>query len=290
MEEVVRITAALIDLERVRALPAGGTVRIARDARVTPDAGREALRRGIRLLRGSLQRDPETQSGPETQRDPEPTDLARYIDHTLLAADAGARQIDALCDEARVHGFAAVCVHGCWVARCAARLADSPVVVCSVVAFPLGAMASAAKAAEAAGCVADGAREVDVVLNLGALRSGEQDLVRADLTGVAEVCHAGGALLKVILETALLTREEKVLACQLALEAGADYVKTSTGFGPGGASVEDVALLRACVGPDWGVKASGGIRDAVQAWALIAAGATRLGTSASGAIVESSRA
>ena len=283
MDEDVCISAALIDLERVRALPVGGTVRIARDARVTPDAGREALRRGIRLLRGSLPRDPETQAGPE------PTDLARYIDHTLLAADAGARQIDALCDEARVHGFAAVCVHGCWVARCAERLADSPVVVCSVVAFPLGAMAPAAKVAEAAGCVADGAREVDVVLNLGALRSGDHALVRADLTGVAEVCHAGGALLKVILETALLTREEQVLACQLALEAGSDYVKTSTGFGPGGASVEDVALLRACVGPDWGVKASGGIRDAVQAWAMIAAGATRLGTSASVAMVESSR-
>jgi len=277
MDDAARISTTFMDLQRVTELPAGGTVRIAIGARVTPDASREALRRGIRLLRGAL---------PQVV---EPTDLAPYLDHTLLAADASARQIDALCDEAREHGFASVCVHGCWVARCAERLADSAVAVCSVVAFPLGAMASAAKAAEAAGCVADGAREVDVVLNLGALRSGDQDLVRADLTGVAEVCHAGGALLKVILETGVLDREEKVLACRLALEAGADFVKTSTGFGPGGATVEDVALLRACVGPEWGVKASGGIRDADRARAMIAAGATRIGTSGSVAIVEGSR-
>lgn len=277
MDVGVRITAMRIDLELVRGLPVDGTVHISPHARVTVDAGREARGKGIRLLRG----------GP--RQCAEPTDLAPYLDHTLLAVDAGASQIDALCDEARVHGFASVCVSGCWVSRCAERLADSPVAVCSVVAFPMGAMASAAKAAEAAGCVADGAREVDVVLNLGALRDGDQELVRADLMGVAEVCHAGGALLKVILETGVLTREEKVLACGLALEAGADYVKTSTGFGPGGATIEDVALLRACVGPEWGIKASGGIRDVVQARAMIAAGATRLGTSASVAIVEGLR-
>jgi deoxyribose-phosphate aldolase len=213
--------------------------------------------------------------------------LARLIDHTLLAPDAGPAQIERLCSEALEQRFAAVCVHGCWVRRCAEQLAGSGIAVCAVVGFPLGAMASEVKAYEAQRALADGAREIDMVLNLGALKSGEHEYVRREIAELAGLCHGAGALLKVILETALLTDAQKVAACGLARAADADFVKTSTGFAPGGATVEDVALLRRSVGPAMGIKAAGGVRDAETARALLAAGATRLGSSASVAIVSS---
>jgi deoxyribose-phosphate aldolase len=211
--------------------------------------------------------------------------LARRIDHTLLRPEATASEIDVLCDEAARHGFASVCVHGIWVGRCAERLLGSRVAVCAVAGFPLGGMASEAKSFEARCAIEDGAREIDMVLAIGALKSGDDRLVREDISAVAEVCRSRGALLKVILETALLTEEEKARACTIAKAAGADFVKTSTGFSKGGATVADVSLLRRIVGPELGVKASGGIRDAKTALEMIRAGATRLGTSSSVRIV-----
>lgn len=212
--------------------------------------------------------------------------IASFIDHTILKPDATLAQIEALCAEAREYGFAAVCVNGCWVAQCAQLLRDSQVKVCAVIGFPLGAMAGKAKCFEAGTCIGDGAREIDMVLNIGALKSGRPDLVLSDIRAVAQICHEQGALLKVILETALLSQEEKTAACRLCEEGGADFVKTSTGFGGGGATVEDVALMRSCVGARVRVKASGGIRDYKTARAMIDAGAARIGASASVAIVK----
>jgi deoxyribose-phosphate aldolase len=215
--------------------------------------------------------------------------LASLIDHTQLAPDAGPEQIDRLCSEALEHGFAAVCVHGAWVRRCAQALAGSSVAVCAVVGFPLGAMASAAKLFEARQALDDGATEIDMVLAIGALKAGAQDYVQREIAAIAELCHARAARLKVILETALLSDAEKVAACRIACAAGADFVKTSTGFARQGATVHDVALLRRSVGPTLGVKASGGVRDEAVARALLEAGATRLGASASVAIVSGAR-
>jgi deoxyribose-phosphate aldolase len=217
---------------------------------------------------------------------PELKDLASYFDHTLLKPDATLAEIDQLCAEALAHHFASVCVNGCHVARCAEILAGSGVLVCSVIGFPLGAMASEVKAYEARRAIEDGACEIDMVINVGALKSGSDACVERDIAGVAETCHKLGARLKVILETALLTDAEKERGCRLAKSAGADFVKTSTGFAKGGATVEDVALMRRVVGPTLGVKAAGGVRDPATAEALIAAGATRIGASASVAIVE----
>lgn len=214
---------------------------------------------------------------------PDRRSLARLLDHTLLKPDATGAEIERLCGEARRLGFATVCVHPSWVELCVRLLEGSGVGVCAVVGFPLGATTSAVKAAEAREAAANGARELDMVLHLGALKSGDDAAVLEDIRAVRAAVP--GRTLKVILETGLLSREEKVRACLLAREAGADFVKTSTGFGPGGATVEDVRLLRETVGPRMGVKASGGIRDAAAAAAMIAAGATRLGTSASVAIV-----
>lgn len=211
-------------------------------------------------------------------------DLARTIDHTLLKPDATAAQIDRLCDEARAHDFAAVCVNPCWVARCAARLRGSRVAVCTVIGFPLGANETTVKAEEARRALAAGAAEVDMVVNLGALKGGDQAAVQDDIAAVRAA--AAGATLKVIIETALLTDAEKTTVCRLAVAAGADFVKTSTGFAAGGATAADVALMRAAVGPECGVKASGGIRDRAAALAMLAAGADRLGTSAGVAIVQ----
>lgn len=212
--------------------------------------------------------------------------LAARIDHTLLRPEATPADIDRLCEEALRYGCAAVCVNPIYVARAAARLAGTPIKVATVVGFPLGASLTATKVAEAALALSQGAREIDVVMPIGLLKAGEIEMVRADLQAVAAVCHAAGALCKVILETGLLTPEEKTLAARLAVEAGADFVKTSTGFGPGGATAEDVALLRRVVGPSIGVKAAGGIRTAEQAIAMLEAGASRLGTSATVAILE----
>lgn len=209
--------------------------------------------------------------------------LNKYIDHTLLKPEATAEMIDKLCEEAKTYDFASVCVNPYWVKRAAERLAGTDVKVCTVVGFPLGATTRAVKAAETRDAIANGATEIDMVLNVGALKSGDLQTVKEDVAAVVEA--AGGVLVKVILETGLLTDEEKVTACQLCVEAGAHYVKTSTGFGPGGATVEDIALMRKTVGPDIGVKASGGVRDRAAALAMIEAGATRIGASAGIAIV-----
>ena len=211
------------------------------------------------------------------------------IDHTLLAPGATRDEVRRLCAEAVTHGFGAVCVNGVWVAEAARALEGSEVRVCAVVGFPLGASAAGAKRFEAERALEDGAVEIDMVLDLGALKSGDDARARDDVRSVAEAVHARGGLLKVIVETGLLDEDEKVRACRLAVEAGADYVKTSTGFGPGGATVDDVALMRRTVGPDVGVKASGGIRSFEDATALVAAGATRLGTSRGVSIVSDSR-
>lgn len=205
--------------------------------------------------------------------------VARMIDHTNLRPEASRDQIVQLCREAREFEFAAVCVNPSYVALAASQLGDSPVKVATVVGFPLGATMTAVKRFEAAEALRLGAREIDMVLNVGALKSGDRNLVLSDIREVAETVHSKSALLKVILETGLLTDEEKTTACQLCVEAGADFVKTSTGFLGGGATVADVALMRRMVGPEIGVKASGGIRTADDCRAMITAGANRIGTS-----------
>jgi deoxyribose-phosphate aldolase len=209
-----------------------------------------------------------------------PLDMARYIDHTLLKPEATSAEIDQLCREAEQYGFASVCINPTWVKRAAEMLRGTTVPVCTVIGFPLGANTSEIKAMEARRALRDGAREVDMVLNIGALKSGDHDAVLKDIEKVVDAAHEVGALCKVILETALLTDEEKVIASALAKKARADFVKTSTGFGPGGATVYDVALMRETVGPDMGVKASGGVRTTGDAEDMIAAGATRIGASA----------
>lgn len=214
-----------------------------------------------------------------------PLDVARYIDHTLLAADATADDIDLLCSEAEQYGFASVCINPTWVKRAAKNLRGTKVPVCSVIGFPLGATTTEIKATEARKALREGAREIDMVINVGALKSGDHELVYHDIVKVVDAAHETGAICKVILETALLTDEEKVIASALAKRARADFVKTSTGFGPGGATVYDVALMRETVGPDMGVKASGGVRTAHDAEDMIAAGATRIGASAGVQIV-----
>ena len=214
-----------------------------------------------------------------------PGDLARYIDHTLLRPDAVAGDIDRLCAEAAEHRFAAVCINPTWVRRAAENLRGTDVTVASVIGFPFGAATSEVKALEARRAIRDGAREIDMVINIGALKSGQLDLVREDIARVSDACHEGGAVNKVIIEAALLTDEEKVIVCRLAQQAKADMVKTSTGYAKGGATVFDVALMRETVGPKMGVKAAGGIRTAEDVQDMIAAGATRIGASAGVSIV-----
>jgi deoxyribose-phosphate aldolase len=217
---------------------------------------------------------------------PSPASIAAIIDHTLLRPDATSADIDRLCAEALEFRFAAVCVNPYWVARAASPLSGQATVkLACVVGFPLGATPADVKAFEAGRAVADGATEIDMVINLGALKSGDTEAVRSDIGQVVRVCSAHGAAVKVILETALLTELEKEEACGAALQAGAAFVKTSTGFGPRGATVEDVRLLRRLVGNTAGVKASGGIRDLRTLVALIEAGADRIGTSAGVRIV-----
>jgi deoxyribose-phosphate aldolase len=216
-------------------------------------------------------------------------DVAKYIDHTILKPDASQDQIAQLCYEARKYSFAAVCVNPSYVKLCAQLLQGSPVHVCTVVGFPLGATPPEVKAYETQQAISDGATEVDMVINVGALKSKDYALVERDIATVARTCHAGGAILKVIIEAALLSDEEKVIACQLSKAAGADYVKTSTGFGPGGATVQDVALMRRAVGPGIGVKAAGGIGSLEDAKAMVAAGATRIGASAGVRIMQEAK-
>ncbi|MFH0751091.1 MAG: deoxyribose-phosphate aldolase [Chloroflexota bacterium] len=214
-----------------------------------------------------------------------PGDLARYIDHTLLRPDASAADIDRLCAEAAEHRFAAVCINPTWVRRAADNLRGTEVSVASVIGFPFGAATSEVKALEARRAIRDGAREIDMVINIGALKSGMLDAVREDIARVSDACREAGAANKVIIETALLTDEEKVIACRLARQARADMVKTSTGYASGGATVFDVALMRETVGPKMGVKAAGGIRTVEDVQEMIAAGATRIGASAGVKIV-----
>lgn len=212
--------------------------------------------------------------------------IAGLIDHTILRPDATADDVRKVCAEARKFNFASVCVNPCWIDLVAAELKGSPVKVCTVVGFPLGATPAAVKVFETETAVRAGAQEVDMVINVGALKSGDHDLVKKDIESVAQAAHRGGAILKVIIETALLTDNEKAIACTLAKLAGADFVKTSTGFAKGGATAADVALMRSVVGPDLGVKASGGIRTIEDVRAMAAAGASRIGASASVKIIE----
>jgi deoxyribose-phosphate aldolase len=216
--------------------------------------------------------------------------IAGMIDHTILKADATRDDIVKICREARQYGFASVCVNPYWVPLVKSELAGSPVKVCTVVGFPLGATSTEAKVAETAAALRAGAQEIDMVINVGALRSGEHEAVKADIAEVVKVSHAAGAIVKVILETALLDDSQKAVASTLSKLAGADFVKTSTGFGPSGATAHDVALMRATVGPGMGVKASGGIRTWDDFKAMAAAGATRIGASASVKIVEAAAA
>ncbi|PKO12512.1 MAG: deoxyribose-phosphate aldolase [Chloroflexi bacterium HGW-Chloroflexi-10] len=213
-------------------------------------------------------------------------DLSSYIDHTLLKQNATSEQIMELCAEARQYHFASVCINPTHVRLGAELLRNSGVKVCTVIGFPLGANTTATKVFETLDAIANGATEIDMVINIGALKSGDFTLVAHDIREICQATHAGGALLKVIIETCLLTEEEKVIACLLAKEAGADYVKTSTGFSTNGATPEDVALMRRVVGPELGVKAAGGVRSRADALQMIEAGATRLGASAGVKIVQ----
>ena len=214
--------------------------------------------------------------------------IASYIDHTVLAADATEEKILKLCNEAKEWKFASVCVNTCWTKFCADQLKGTGVNVCTVVGFPLGAMRTKAKAFEAKCAVEEGATEVDMVINIGLLKNHKDDLVEADIRAVKQAC--GDKVLKVIIEACLLTDEEKVRACELSVKAGADFVKTSTGFSKWGAKVEDVALMRKTVGDKAGVKAAGGIRTYEDAVKMIEAGANRLGCSAGIAIVQGAEA
>ena len=212
--------------------------------------------------------------------------IAKLIDHTILKPDATAADVRKVCAEAKKYSFASVCVNPCWVPLVASELAGTPVKVCTVVGFPLGATSTEAKVAETEVVVRVGAHEVDMVINIGALKGGDHDAVKKDIQAVAESCHRGGAILKVIIEAALLNDNEKAIACTLAKLAGADFVKTSTGFAAHGATAHDVALMRNVVGPDIGVKAAGGIRTIEELRQMAAAGASRIGASASVKIIE----
>jgi deoxyribose-phosphate aldolase len=214
-----------------------------------------------------------------------PLELAHYIDHTVLKPDAAEQAIQQLCVEARQHRFVSVCVQPCWVSLAAALLEDSGVLVCTVIGFPHGANTTVVKAFEAEEAIRQGAQELDMVINVGAVKSQQMQAVERDILSVVSVAHDVGAHVKVILECALLTLPEKRLVTEIVAGSGADFVKTSTGFGPHGATVEDVRLLREIAGERCGVKAAGGIRDLQTALAMIEAGADRLGTSASLAIV-----
>lgn len=211
--------------------------------------------------------------------------LAKYIDHTQLKPDTTKEKIDQIVNEAKEYEFASVCVNPYWVSYCYDKLKTTSVKVCTVIGFPLGATTTAIKVNETKQAIKDGATEVDMVINVGALKSGDDETVKADIEAVVRAAEEK-ALTKVIIETSLLTKDEKIRACKLAKQAGADYVKTSTGFSGGGATVEDIRLMREVVGPDMGVKASGGVRDLPTTKAMIKAGATRIGASAGVSIIK----
>lgn len=211
--------------------------------------------------------------------------ITKLIDHTILAADATKEDVMRICQEAKQYGFASVCIQPSWVKFVSEQLMSTDVKVCTVIGFPLGATSTRAKAYEAEVALEDGAEELDMVINIGALKSGEYELVKADIAAVCKVVQKP-AIVKVIIETALLTDEEKKIACTLAKEAGADFVKTSTGFSTAGATTKDIELMRAVVGPNLGVKASGGIRTYNDIQKMVAAGANRIGASSGVAIIE----
>ena len=217
---------------------------------------------------------------------PDDPKVGRYVDHTLLKPDATSDQIAQLCYEARKYEFASVCVNPTHVKLCAELLTGSPVKVCTVIGFPLGASSPEVKSFETETALRDGATEIDMVINIGALKDKDFDLVARDINGVVRMAHASGAIVKVIIETALLDDDEKVTACLLSKEAGADFVKTSTGFSGGGATIEDISLMRRVVGPEMGVKASGGVKTYEDARSMVEAGATRIGASAGVKIVQ----
>ena len=223
---------------------------------------------------------PSSSNGPDASEN-----LAAFIDHTLLAPEASRADILRLCAEAAEHHFKSVCVNPLWVETAKKALLGTGVLTCTVIGFPLGTHNTDVKVFEARGATMDGAEEVDMVIDIAAARALDKDTLVSDISAVAEVVHAEDAVLKVIIETSLLSDDEKVLACQAAVEAGADFVKTSTGFNGGGATAQDVALMRQTVGPELGVKASGGVRTREKALEMIAAGATRIGTSSGVAIV-----
>lgn len=223
---------------------------------------------------------------PSTGTQQVPGNIASFIDHTLLKPEASEADILKVCSEAAEYRFKSVCVNPLWVKTVKTALKGSGVLTCSVVGFPLGATPTDVKTFEARGAVLDGADEIDMVINIAAARAGDKGALVEDITAVAEAVHASDAILKVIIETALLDDDQKILACKAAVEGGADFVKTSTGFNGGGATAEDIALMRRTVGPDLGVKASGGVRSLADAQAMIAAGATRIGASSGVAIVK----
>ena len=272
------VLIALEEQEQAHNVPAGGTCKVdcANGICVTTCYDRigQVVSAGAHRLTSTLGNIP-----------PDP-DLASMIDHTLLKPDATADQVAQLCFEARKHSFASVCVNPSHVKLCADLLRGTRVKVCTVIGFPLGATSAEVKAFETETAIQNGATEIDMVLNVGALKARDLETAAADISGVVQVVRRHGALLKVIIETSLLDDEEKVMACLISKEAGADFVKTSTGFSGGGATVEDIALMRRTVGPEMGVKASGGIRDTETAEKLVQAGATRIGASASVKIVQ----
>lgn len=277
----------IMNIEQGRAGDFVGSPGAAREGRV--DLSPEDIERITQRVKQLIQ-SPGAAAPTPAPAPIDPAQIAKMIDHTLLKPEASATDIQKLCDEALKHGFYSVCVNPSNVKQAAAILRGSPVKVCVVVGFPLGAQASQIKVLEARRAMREGAREVDMVINIGALKSKEDALVLQDIRGVAEACKEGRALSKVILETSLLNQEEKVRACELSMKAGADFVKTSTGFSTGGATVEDIALMSRTVAPrKLGVKASGGVRTYADALKMIRAGATRIGTSNGIKIVEEAR-
>jgi deoxyribose-phosphate aldolase len=250
-----------------------------------PDVNQLVERITDEVMRELARRTAAPEPAPATAGGPQPTTLAGMIDHTILKPDAVRDDIVRLAREALQYGFAAVCVNPCWVKLVADILRGSSVTACAVVGFPLGAMTTALKVAETKQALADGAREIDMVINVGALKGGELEYVEQDIRAVVEAARAQDAIVKVILETCLLSRDEKVSACLLSKKSGARFVKTSTGFASGGATVDDVRLMRETVGDTMRVKASGGIRNYSTAVEMIRAGASRIGTSSGIAIV-----
>ncbi|HEV3329908.1 MAG TPA: deoxyribose-phosphate aldolase [Bryobacteraceae bacterium] len=288
------ILVAQIGEEILARLNTGGPVRekgegLNLPAQICPDCTQRCPQTCARNTKEILAAGADRVSASERLTKIDPS-IAALIDHTILRPDATRADIVKVCREAREYGFASVCVNPYWVPLVSAELAGSSVKVCSVVGFPLGATSTEAKVAETAAALRAGAQEIDMVINVGALRSGDHEPVKLDIQQVVKVAHEARAIVKVILETALLDDNQKAVACTLAKLAGADFVKTSTGFGPSGATAHDVALMRGVVGPEIGVKASGGIRTLSDLKTMTAAGATRIGASASVKIVEATTA